>query len=423
MTRIPIAAPRRASARPIDPRPTIPRVRPASETPCGLAHAPPRTEWSMRCSWRASMTRYPRATSATSSPKVSGVLVTRIPSSAAAHRSMLSRPIPHFDTTRSRAALWSTSAFSGSSPAIMPSYAGSSAISSAGDSCCTTSGRPTLMPSASKRLRQSATEASIGGQVTSTASSAMLRPRCIECGRHLEVDLLVDVPGLVRGDLEQERTGADARAPLLEKIAREQVEARILLEDRRQGLRAQQDGRIVVEGHAVGRPEPRLEPSDAEQRVVAVAPFEEGADRQRDGRWAEQRVRAVRLQVQVGGDAANVVEEHVVHRHRAAAEVFGTLQHGDCRERACSIGLDHRAVGVDHDLADLRGAEQRLDDVVVQGTPAQRPVVLAWNALAVVAHGDQGGNSRRHFGSSGSMRITRAVAASALAWRSGRQTS
>jgi hypothetical protein len=109
---------------------------------------------------------------------------------------------------------------------------------------------------------------------------------------------------------------------------------------------------------------------------------------------AQQRVGAVGLQVQVGRDLAGIVQQHLVHRHGIGAQVLGPLDDRHLRVLFAQPVHDHRAVGVDHHLADLRAAQQRIQDMLVERLAGQRAVILARHALRMMAHGHQRDNSR-----------------------------
>ena len=80
---------------------------------------------------------------------------------------------------------------------------------------------------------------------------------------------IVDVDGLQRVDLEEDRALADA-PPGGDLLGGEQVEVGVLLVDRRQVLGPQQHVGIVVDRRPVGAVQPRLPAGHREQRVVVV---------------------------------------------------------------------------------------------------------------------------------------------------------
>ena len=96
------------------------------------------------------------------------------------------------------------------------------------------------------------------------------------------------------------------------------------------------------------------------------------------------------LQQDLGVDLTSRVQEHVVHRDVAGAQVLGPSEHRHVRERAPGVLDDDLAVGVDHNLVDRADLQQGPHHVVVERQAAERTVVLARNPLAVVAHRHDG---------------------------------
>src|SRR4051812_46292334 len=102
------------------------------------------------------------------------------------------------------------------------------------------------------------------------------------------------------------------------------------------------------------------------------------------------------LKIEVSFDTANAMQEHVVHRDRVCTQVLGTIDDGDARERSLGIFANEIAVGIDHDLRDLRALLKLQDDLVIQRTPSELPVILPRHAATVVTHRDDGTNGWLH---------------------------
>ncbi len=89
----------------------------------------------------------------------------------------------------------------------------------------------------------------------------------------------------------------------------------------------------------------------------------------------------MRLEVVVGVDLFDGVEQDLVHRDRAVAEVLGAFDDPDDREVLGGIIPDGGAVGIDHDLAHARGIEKGGDDPVVKWLAVEGGSFV-WNAFA-----------------------------------------
>ena len=99
------------------------------------------------------------------------------------------------------------------------------------------------------------------------------------------------------GGLEQHRSFADPEDEALQAGSAEQVETGVLEKDGRQVLGAEQNVWIVVDRPGVLVPQARLEARNAEERVVVRLPRQEVVNGPGDRFGAEERIRAVRLDV------------------------------------------------------------------------------------------------------------------------------
>lgn len=206
--------------------------------------------------------------------------------------------------------------------------------------------------------------------------------------------LVVDVGGFESVDLEEDRVLAYAIAPFFERSAGEEVEVGVLFVDGGQVLRAEEEGGVVVESAALRVIEAGLPAGDAEEGVFRRKGAEEGLDGELDSGGAQEGVGAVGLEVVVGGDLGDGVEEDGVHGDRAVAEVLGSGEDADRREVPCGVLADRGAVGVDDDFGDGWCGEECGDDPVVEGFAVEWAEVFVWDTFAGVAHGDERGDAR-----------------------------
>jgi hypothetical protein len=98
----------------------------------------------------------------------------------------------------------------------------------------------------------------------------------------------------------------------------------------------------------------------------------------------------VRLQKNVGVHSIGVIAKHIVHRCQPASEVRWSIQNPDRIPVALPRSSDNfQAVRVDDDVMDRRARQEGVDDVRVERTIAEGPVVLAWHALGLMSHWDE----------------------------------
>src|SRR4030065_638910 len=74
--------------------------------------------------------------------------------------------------------------------------------------------------------------------------------------------------------------------------------------------------------------------------------------------------------------------------------MFRSLKKGDIREMLSQPLHDRLAIRVHHHLGYLRAGKQGTQDVMEEWFTCQGTVVLTWDTLRVVAHGNEGDNSR-----------------------------
>ena len=87
----------------------------------------------------------------------------------------------------------------------------------------------------------------------------------------------------------------------------------------------------------------------------------------------------------------------LIHRYIVGAQIFWTVDDHDLREILVKTLHHWFGVGIYNHSANLRDNQEGLDDVMEKRFTRQRAVILAWHALAVVAHRDKGGNEVHKF--------------------------
>ena len=160
---------------------------------------------------------------------------------------------------------------------------------------------------------------------------------------------------------------------------------------RGKSLAAHEDGRIVIHRQRHSIPETLLEARDAEHTVIAAARGAELGDGRFDRFGRQQRVGAVRLEVEIRLHLRRVMEQDVVHGDVVGAEALGAGDQLHGREEAAHAFHHRFGVGVHHHRLDLRDGEQGLEDVVKERLARQQTVVFARHALAMVTHRNKGG--------------------------------
>ena len=159
-------------------------------------------------------------------------------------------------------------------------------------------------------------------------------------------------------------------------------------------MRLDQFERIVVDGAAILVIETGLEARHRKERVVLGVIGKQGLDGAGDSFGLEQGIGAVRLEVEIRLYLCCVVEQDIVHGDVVSAEMLGTGNQLHGREEAAHAVHHRLGVGVHHHRLDLRDGEQGLEDVVKKRLSRQRTVIFARHALAVMAHGNEGGETR-----------------------------
>lgn len=99
----------------------------------------------------------------------------------------------------------------------------------------------------------------------------------------------------------------------------------------------------------------------------------------------------MRLDVEIRVHLCGVVEQDVVHGDVVSEEMLGAGNQLHGREEAAHAVHHRLGVGVHHHRLDLRDGEQGLEDVVKQRLARQRTIIFARHALAMVSHGNEGG--------------------------------
>jgi hypothetical protein len=209
-----------------------------------------------------------------------------------------------------------------------------------------------------------------------------------------EIKFFIYIPGFPGGDLKHERVISDPVTPGRQIGPIEDVNARILLVDRGQILGLEQLARIVVDSLSVPVIQTRLKAGDREERVFAGKIRIKGLDGARYRFGAEQRIRAVRLQIEIGRDLDGIVEQDLIHGYIIGPQMRGAIEEANRWKMFPQPGHDGLGVRIHHDLLDLRDGQQGLEDVMKEGLSGQEAVILAGDALAVMAHGDEGNDLR-----------------------------
>src|SRR5512135_1624801 len=134
-------------------------------------------------------------------------------------------------------------------------------------------------------------------QITLRRANLILSPQKKICYR--KIDFLIDIPGFVGIDFEHHCLLTDPVMLPDEVLTCKNVQARILLIDRRQVLGLDQHGRVMVDGAAGLVIEAGLQARHGEERVVGGVVSQETLDGTRDRFRLEQRIRAVGLQIKI----------------------------------------------------------------------------------------------------------------------------
>ena len=124
--------------------------------------------------------------------------------------------------------------------------------------------------------------------------------RSDERGYYREVALRVDVQAFYIAHLEHYWSRTDAIMMLLQRIPLEDVDARILFEQRREILCLHQNVRIMIHGLNGLTPKTSLTPAHAEKGITERVLAKELRNGIRDGVCRHHRVRRVSLKKEVG---------------------------------------------------------------------------------------------------------------------------
>lgn len=97
------------------------------------------------------------------------------------------------------------------------------------------------------------------------------------------------------------------------------------------------------------------------------------------------------LQIKIRVHLRSVVQQYLVHGDSVGAEMFGALNQLDGRKDAAQPVHHRLGVSIHHYGFDFRHSEESLNNVMKKGFARKRAVIFTRHALAVVTHGDEGG--------------------------------